>query len=69
MLVVITGRSAYVRMPGGASHTAGMALTAGTAVIRMPMSRNSSTPIVVRSASGQRSSLIRTLGSPATSTT
>ena len=32
----MTGRSAQVSSPAGAAQTAGMALTTGTAVIRMP---------------------------------
>ena len=49
-------------MPGRASHTAGMASTAGIAVMIMPSTMKSLNVVAWKSAGGKTSSLVRTDG-------
>ena len=53
-------------MPGGAATTAGMALSAGTAVMMWPIAMKSSMVSASKSGGGRKSSVAVTVGSPST---
>ena len=58
--------SAYVRMPGRASTTGAIALSAGTAVMMWPIAMKSSIVSAWKSGGGRKSRLAVTVGSPST---
>jgi hypothetical protein len=57
-----------VRIPGGAAHTAGIAFTAGSAVMIMPSCMKSSKLLPTNPFGGRISSFVRTHGWPSTCT-